>query len=549
MMTWPLIGELLLRSGVVLAAGELLRLLCFHSGPGVRFRIRSLTIGLLAVLPVLASLLPVIEIPLWHTAQSAAKVTISETIHLPIGGQRSFALPWLPIIWATGFLVALAPAVIGWFTVRGIRRHATMPRGFEWQGMLTELCALAPMRKVPGVRCSEKLRAPITAGILRPEILLPAGCDEWPEDRRRAALLHELAHVRRRDVAVQLFVHAIAALWWFQPLVWMTRRGIRREGELACDAEVMLAGMRPSAYADVLLETAKDIRNSGHTFGPAIGMATRGDLERRLQVILNPPAIARSSGRVVTAIVTLIAIASAASATAFHLNQNSEGGLAMKRTVMAGLLASVGLSAATVSGTLIDITGGAIPNAKIVLYSPDSGMKQEAVSGSDGKFTMDNAPAGDAILRIEKPGFSSVFREFNLNADSNIQRDLTMQVGPIQQAMTVTGEGAPGHEVAPISPDRLRIGGNMEASHIITKKTPVYPAAAKAAGIQGKVLLEAAISKDGVPKELRVLSSPSDDLSESALEAVREWRYSPTLLNGNPVEVLTDITINYTLSQ
>ncbi|MFZ0594017.1 MAG: energy transducer TonB [Bryobacteraceae bacterium] len=80
------------------------------------------------------------------------------------------------------------------------------------------------------------------------------------------------------------------------------------------------------------------------------------------------------------------------------------------------------------------------------------------------------------------------------------------------------------------------------------KKTPVYPASAKAAGIQGAVLLEAVISKDGVPQEIRVLSSPSDDLSESALEAVREWRYTPTLLNGEPIEVLTDITVNYTLA-
>jgi TonB family protein len=288
---------------------------------------------------------------------------------------------------------------------------------------------------------------------------------------------------------------------------------------------------------------------SAHRIGAAIGMARPGDLESRLNTILNPPAISRSSRRAAVAAAALIGITSVASATSFHLHQDFEGDSAMKRTVMAGLLASVGLSAATVSGRLTDITGDAIPNAKIVLYSPDTGMKQEVISGADGKFTLDNAPAGDAILRIEKPGFSSVFREFNLNVDTNIQRDLTMQVGPIQQQMTVNGQGTPRHQVTRLSPDRLRIGGSVEESHIITKKVPAYPAAAKAAGIQGKVLLEAMISKEGVPQELRVLSSPSDDLSESALEAVRQWRYSPTLLNGNPVEVLTDIVINYTLSQ
>jgi TonB family protein len=63
------------------------------------------------------------------------------------------------------------------------------------------------------------------------------------------------------------------------------------------------------------------------------------------------------------------------------------------------------------------------------------------------------------------------------------------------------------------------------------------------------VELEATISKDGVPVELRVLRSPSDDLSESSLEAVRQWRYRPTLLNGQPVEIVTDVIVNYTLSQ
>jgi TonB family protein len=548
-MDSPLIGELLLRSGAILAGGELLRLLCFRLGPQVRCRIRLLAIGLLALFPLLASLLPALDVPLWHGPAVRASVTISEIIHLPVAAQRSFSLPWLLIVWAAGFAVALTPAIIGIFAIRRIRRHATMLRSFEWQAALDESCALLFLRKAPELCHSEKLRAPVTVGILRRQILLPAGSGNWPEDRRRAVLLHELAHVRRRDVAAQLFVHTVAAMWWFQPLVWVLRRGIRQESELASDAEVMLTGMRPSAYADVLLETAKDISRHPHRLGAATGIATPGNLERRLHVILNPPAKAQSARRAIAATFTLVGIAGAASATNFRLDQNSEGGLAMKRTVMAGLLASVGLSAATVSGTLTDITGGAIPNARIVLYSPDSGTKQEAVSGSDGKFTLDNAPAGDAILRIEKPGFSSVFREFNLNADSNVQRDLTMQVGPIQQAMTVTGQGAPRHPVTRLSSDRLRIGGDIEESHLIAKKMPLYPPAAKAARIQGKVMIEAVISKEGTPQELRILSSPSDELSESALEAVREWRYSPTLLNGNPVEVLTDIEIHYTLAE
>jgi protein TonB len=66
-------------------------------------------------------------------------------------------------------------------------------------------------------------------------------------------------------------------------------------------------------------------------------------------------------------------------------------------------------------------------------------------------------------------------------------------------------------------------------------------------GIQGTVELAAAISKEGVPLELRVISSSDDDLSESALEAVGQWRYRPTLLNGEPMEIETVVTISCTL--
>jgi protein TonB len=77
---------------------------------------------------------------------------------------------------------------------------------------------------------------------------------------------------------------------------------------------------------------------------------------------------------------------------------------------------------------------------------------------------------------------------------------------------------------------------------------PVYPSSAKAARVQGKVLLETVISADGVPQEIRVISSLSDNLTQSALDAVRQWRYSPTLLNGQPVEVVTEVMVNYTLA-
>ena len=97
-------------------------------------------------------------------------------------------------------------------------------------------------------------------------------------------------------------------------------------------------------------------------------------------------------------------------------------------------------------------------------------------------------------------------------------------------------------------PSRLRIGGNVEAAKIITKIQPVYPESAKSAGISGTVVLHAVIGMDGRPLALHVMSSQIDpDLARAAVEAVSQWRYQPTLLNGDPIEVDTTIMVNFTL--
>jgi protein TonB len=92
------------------------------------------------------------------------------------------------------------------------------------------------------------------------------------------------------------------------------------------------------------------------------------------------------------------------------------------------------------------------------------------------------------------------------------------------------------------------VGGNVQAANLIKKVTPVYPPLAKQARIQGKVILSAVISKDGTIQDLKVISG-HPLLIPSALEAVKQWVYQPTLLNGEPVEVSTQIDVNFTLSQ
>lgn len=98
------------------------------------------------------------------------------------------------------------------------------------------------------------------------------------------------------------------------------------------------------------------------------------------------------------------------------------------------------------------------------------------------------------------------------------------------------------------APKRIRVGGQVTAAKLILQPKPEYPPLAKMARIQGTVRLEAIISRDGTIQDLKVISG-HPLLVKSALEAVQRWRYQPTLLNGEPVEVITEIEVNFTLAQ
>lgn len=109
-----------------------------------------------------------------------------------------------------------------------------------------------------------------------------------------------------------------------------------------------------------------------------------------------------------------------------------------------------------------------------------------------------------------------------------------------------TGVIPPPPPTAKRAPQVIRVGGNVQAARIIHQVQPSYPAIAKTAHITGTVVLHAVIGKDGSVEELQYVSGPAA-LMRNAMDAVRQWRYQPTLLDGNPVEVDTTISVVFTL--
>ena len=125
----------------------------------------------------------------------------------------------------------------------------------EWARLLRE-CARPHGRRRP-VRLlrSRERSMPMTFGTRRPAILIPAIADTWTDDRRRAVLLHELAHVARYDCLTQTLAFAACAVYWFHPGAWWVARRLRVERELACDDRVIAAG---TAAARLCRASARD---------------------------------------------------------------------------------------------------------------------------------------------------------------------------------------------------------------------------------------------------------------------------------------------------
>ena len=128
---------------------------------------------------------------------------------------------------------------------------------------------------------------------------------------------------------------------------------------------------------------------------------------------------------------------------------------------------------------------------------------------------------------------------------------MRLDLGSIQETLTVQGEtSAAPRQLNTSGPQRIRVGGSVQAAKLLHQARPEYPQHLKDTGVTGTVVMNAVISREGDVLNIQVLSPEVDrDLIEAATNAVRQWKYQPTLLNGVPVELITLINVNFTLAR
>jgi TonB family protein len=473
------------------------------------------TAACLLAMPVLSLLAPPIgaRAPISTFRASPSMPVVANAGRTPMTALPKPAparLPWIPMLWAAGVLAVLGRLAVGMMRLAWLKRTAR------------------PIDSANGVPClvSDRVSMPMTCGVFQPVILLPAGHGTWPAERVRLVRAHELVHVQQRDCLFQIVMQIACALYWYNPLAWLGAAQFRKERERACDDGVLRQGISGPEYAGHLLELVRTLR-PGAPPALAVAMAHQSQLESRLVALLDARIKRNGLSRKAA-----IAAVLAAGCLLFPI-----------ATVRGQAQAARG----TISGIVYDASGAVIPNATVLATNLDSHSKEAAITNEAGEYSLAAIPVGHYELEVTNRGFKIHRNNLTLNANDQQHLDISMELGNISEKVEVIGKKPTALVAHAAVPQRIRVGGNVVAAQLVSKVGPLYPAYSQEKGIEGPVLLEAVISIDGHVISLRALNAPDPDLIAAAITAVQQWHYSPMLLNGEPVEALTTIIVDFRL--
>jgi TonB family protein len=535
----------------------------------------------------------------------AGPMSASET--RAMGQFRERIERWLPLVvmtWVAGVLVLALHLFRGWVRLWRIRRGATPLRGNGWPEAARLVAARLGLTRSVQLAGSAMVEVPAVIGWLRPIILLPASALAGLSPVELEAILaHELAHVRRGDYFVNVIQCVVEVLLFYHPAVWWVSGQIRREREHCCDD--IAASLSPDrvTYARALA-SLEELRGEA----PRLAMAASGsDLLNRIRRLVEPGSASgpRWSGGFMMGVVLTVLLfaatgqirsmpaghdqstASIAEAIAAPLDRVAEVPApvaprpAPRAVPVRTAPRAQGVTTAPprdprppaagqMLGEVSDPSGGVIPGVTITVTSVATRAFWTAVTNSGGRFHFANLPAGAYDLTATLAGFRTFKATVQVASNETLSAGIRLRLGALSETVTVTvppsSSGSapilpvarveaprtliPEDQITPISapdPNRpVRVGGNIREPKKIKHVDPVYPQIAATAQVNGYVIIEAIIGKDGAVRDARVVKS-HPLLDDAALEAVRQWVYSPTELNGAPIEVVMTVTVMFSL--
>lgn len=397
-------------------------------------------------------------------------------------------LSWVLLAWLGGLVVSLVRLSVGLRLALRMQSaavsQASASLGQMFDSLQQRLFILRPVR----LMVSGLVQVPTVVGWLRPMVLIPVSCfTGLAEEQIEAILCHELAHIRRHDYLVSIVQSVVEAVLFYHPAVWWVSQQVRRERECCCDDLAVHVGGNALSYAKAL-STLEARRGS---YPQVVLGSNGGELTMRIKRLLQCEEVSAVPQVVAVLVLLLLTVAAGAIAGTARAEARPETRLSLHAGVRDTSLASQ--PAATKASVSPNAARAGLAGVATLTRTPKPAVSASVVSMADERRVVDASPAAQ-------------------------------------------------------QPDQpLKVAGGVLAGQIHSKVSPIYPAEAKAACVQGTVALRAIISKTGAVENLQVVSGPHE-LYTSALDAVRQWTYQPYLLNGQPVEVDTTINVTYSMT-
>lgn len=493
------------------------------------------------LLPIATAIQPQLQLPVLpqaHTSVRWIPLTFQAAIATTGRGAKPLfsysAWEFLAFVWGVGLALLLLRLLTCASRLALLANSATGPRDETWGGMLFEVSHRMKHRKPVRLLFSAADVSPMTWGVWRHSVLMPSQANEWPLERKRLVLAHELAHVKRSDWILHPFIQLACGIYWFNPLIWYAARTAQTERERACDDQVLNLGATAEDYADHLVEIVRGRQaRKSHSFA-ALAMAQRSQLESRLLSILDGRTRRQELSRAGTIVLraltglAMLSIAKVSITDAVPLPPI----LPVATTVLppvAGTTAHIGNNETVTRRTL---TRPQLIETAGALYAATEGtVTLEASVDAQGNVH---------VLRVVK----------GLNAELDVRAIDAVSNWKFSPALALK-DAAPVAAITQIEVDfkklPIRIAGNVRAPTVVSRVEPKYTDEGRAARYEGTVVLEAKISKNGSVEIMRVVHSVGYGLDESAIEALKQWVFRPATKNGQAVDVVLNIEVNFNL--
>lgn len=318
-----LIAEFLIKSTVILTLSFSLVFLLRKKSATLKHFLLSVSLICLLLLPVFSTFSQGWEtrlLPSWTKAQNSASLTdrpigfgelssqygllnpindkspllsaVTKTKNNPASktawssGRGNLAGQLLLAVWAAGLLFLVARIFLGLYGAFKLTRQGKTVTGLTWRQLLLHFLQAVSIKRKISLLSHRQVKVPMTWGVFKPVVIVPAESKNWTRDECSSALFHELSHIKRGDFMVKILARLSCALYWFNPLSWFALRMIKKEQEKACDELVLKAGVKPSTYAENLLAIKKAGRMGWNPPSAALGAVGKSQLNERLLAIL-----------------------------------------------------------------------------------------------------------------------------------------------------------------------------------------------------------------------------------------------------------------------